>query len=134
MNITEVSNGSKIGFKKVLVVDDLLYIVKSIAKILQEEGFFVITAKTGKEALSKYLQYSPDIITVDQKLPDMTGYQIVKSIRSKYKDNNTKIIFISAVDEKEEIKSILNLRVSNYLVKPFKKSKLIEAVRSLASS
>jgi DNA-binding response OmpR family regulator len=118
-------------FKKILVVDDLLYIVKSIAKILQEEGYFVITAKSGKEALAKYLHYSPDIITVDQNLPDMKGRKLVEKIRFGNQDVKTKIIFISAVDEREEIKAILNLGVSHYLVKPFKKSKLIEIIKSL---
>jgi DNA-binding response OmpR family regulator len=120
-----------VKFKKILVVDDLLYIVKSIAKILQEEGYFVITAKTGKEALAKYTHYSPDIITVDQNLPDMKGKALVEKIRFVNKDTKTKIIFISAVDEKDEIKSILNLGVSHYLVKPFKKSRLIDAINSL---
>lgn len=118
-------------FKKILVVDDILYVLKSISKILKSEGYFVITAMTGKDALAKYKNYSPDLVTVDQKLPDMTGSQLVKKIREIDVEQKSKIIFISAVYDKEEIKSILNLNVNNYLLKPFQKKKLIETVNSI---
>jgi CheY-like chemotaxis protein len=121
----------KITTKVILIVDDIVYIVKSIAKILRNAGYYVITAQTGAEALMKFGSYQPDLITIDQKLPDMTGYQLVEKINKMNVEKKPKIIFISAVYEREEIKSILQLGIENYLLKPVSKSKLIETVNSV---
>ncbi|MAG13366.1 MAG: hypothetical protein CMN78_02090 [Spirochaetales bacterium] len=118
-------------FKKVLVVDDITYVVRSIGRILEAEGYFVLTAKTGQEALDKFADYSPDLITVDQKLPDMTGLQLVGRIRRRSEGAKAKIVFISGVTDKSEIQSILLEEIDGYLVKPFKKARLIETVRAL---
>jgi two-component system chemotaxis response regulator CheY len=119
------------GFKKVLVVDDITYVVKSISKILKGAGYFVITAMAGKEAIEKFMKYRPDIITIDQKLPDMTGIQLVEHIRTLNGGDKPKLIFISAVQDKEEIRSILHLKIDNYILKPFRKETLLDAVRKL---
>jgi CheY-like chemotaxis protein len=119
------------NFKKILVVDDIMYVVKSISKILRDEGYFVITAMSGNEALTKYTKFMPDLITIDQKLPDMTGMQLVDKIRQINVGYKPKIVFISAVYDKEEIKNILNLEIDNYLLKPFKKNKLAEMVKEI---
>lgn len=123
----------KARFLKILVVDDILYVVKSISKVLSAEGFFVFTARTGLEALNKFREYSPNLVTIDQKLPDMTGRQLVQMLRAVDKERNTKtnMIFISAVDDREEIKSIMQLGIDDYLVKPFKKGRLLETVKQL---
>lgn len=120
-------------FKKILVVDDIHYVVKSISRILTNQGYVVFTAATGKEALEKYKKHIPDLMTIDQKLPDMTGFQLVEKIRQLENGSEIKIIFISAVHAKEEIKSILNLGIDHYILKPFKKEKLIECIRKLFS-
>jgi DNA-binding response OmpR family regulator len=127
----EFKEAVKRDFKKILVVDDILYVVKSISKILKDEGYFVITAMTGVEAIEKFENYSPDLVTIDQNLPDMTGSDLVTRLRKQEGGNNVRIVFISAVYDKEIIKSILQLGVDNYLIKPFKKNKLTDAVRSL---
>jgi two-component system, chemotaxis family, chemotaxis protein CheY len=119
------------GFKKVLVVDDITYVVRSISKILKGAGYFVITAMAGKEAIEKFARYKPDLVTIDQKLPDMTGIQLVEKIRRLEGGEKPKLIFISAVQEKDEIKSILHLKIDNYILKPFRKEILIDAVKKL---
>ena len=50
--------------KKILIVDDLTYVVKTIERILSEQGYLIITAKTGYEALEKFEKYFPDLITL----------------------------------------------------------------------
>ena len=89
---TDTPGVKKRRFLKVLVVDDILYVVKSISRILQAEGFFVLTARSGREALQKFKEYSPDLVTVDQKLPDMTGQQLVEIIRKEENADAVKII------------------------------------------
>ena len=124
-------NAAELSGAKILVVDDILYVVKSISRILQSEGFFVFTARSGREALQKFHEYSPDLVTVDQKLPDMTGQQLVALIRAAEESAKTKIIFISAVDDKTEIRAILQQNIDDYLVKPFKKTRLVDTVKGL---
>ena len=117
--------------KKILVVDDLLYVAKTIAKILLNEGYKVITAMSGKEALEKFRRYNPDLITIDQKLPDMTGFELVLKLRELKKGQNAKIIFISGVHDKDVIESILQLGIKYYLLKPVSNSKLLETVQQV---
>lgn len=124
-------NNNSFSAKKILVVDDILYVVRSISKILSDEGYQVLTAFSGKEALAILKQHSPDLITIDQKLPDMTGINLVEQIKKLNLEVFPKIIFISAVYDKEQIGAILKNLVSNYILKPFKKSKLIETVNEL---
>jgi two-component system chemotaxis response regulator CheY len=126
-----LQNPQGVGFKKILVVDDIMYVVKSISRILRAQGYFVITAMTGKEAIKKFDKYKPDLMTVDQNLPDMTGLQLVKKIKTYSGGEKVKIIFISAVHEKDAIKSILGSGINNYILKPFKKENLIIAVKKL---
>ena len=122
------------NFLKALVVDDILYIVRSIARILSAEGIFVLTATSGKEAIEKFVQYGPDLVTVDQRLPDMSGLSLVERIREIEGNPKAKIVFISSVYDKEEIRSILQHNIDGYLIKPFQKSRLVETVRGLVES
>ncbi|MBN2535041.1 MAG: response regulator [Spirochaetales bacterium] len=124
-------NPRGVGFKKILVVDDIMYVVKSISRILRSEGYFVITAMTGKEAIKKFDKYKPDLITMDQILPDMTGLQLVGKLKERGGGEKVKIIFVSAVQGKDEIKSIIGTGISNYILKPFKKENLIAIVKNL---
>jgi CheY-like chemotaxis protein len=119
------------SFKKILIVDDIMYVVKSLTRILRDEGYFILTATSGKEALGKFKAYSPDLVTIDQKLPDMTGLQLVDMILSLKSSRPPRIIFISSVYDRDEIKEIMKHGIDDYLLKPFQKAKLIETVRRL---
>jgi CheY-like chemotaxis protein len=119
------------GFKKVLVVDDITYIVKSISRILRSGGYFVMTAMTGKEAIEKFNKFKPHLMTIDQNLPDMTGLQLAERIKKHNEGEKVKIIFVSAVQDKHEIRSILKSGINNYILKPFKKEILLAAVKKL---
>lgn len=121
----------KSDFLKVLVVDDILYVAKSISRVLSTEGFFVLTARTGLEAIEKFTEYAPDLVTVDQKLPDMSGLQLVEKIREIDPKGKSRIIVISAVDDRQEIQAILKHGIDDYLIKPFKKKRLVDTVKAL---
>lgn len=118
-------------FKKILVVDDITYVVKTITRILEDAKYFCMSATTGQDALEKYQRYLPDLITIDQRLPDMTGLDLVKKIRNLQLDHAPKIIFISAMNDKDIIRSIIQNGVDEFLLKPFQKQKLLESVQRL---
>lgn len=127
----EIEEDLRTASKIILIVDDILYVVKSIARILKEEGFFVMTANTGMEAIRKFEKYSPDLITIDQMLPDMLGTKLVEEIRKRENNKKTRLIFISSVYDKEKIKSILQMGVDHYLLKPVSRNMLVSTVRKL---
>jgi DNA-binding response OmpR family regulator len=118
-------------FKKVLVVDDITYVIKSISTILRSQNFFVMTAKNGAEAIKKFKKYNPDLVTIDQNLPDMSGKKLASEIKALPGGDTVKIIFISAIHNKQEIRGILDLGVDNYILKPFRKQTLIDIVKKL---
>ncbi len=115
--------------KKILIVEDLTYVIKTIERILTEAGYFVLTAKDGEEAIEKFKNYSPHLITVDHKLPDMTGVQLVEQIRKIGSEVTPKIVFITAFDDVDTIRSIVKLGIDDFLIKPFQKNKLLETVK-----
>jgi DNA-binding response OmpR family regulator len=117
--------------KKILVVDDIHYVAKYLATVLSEAGYTVLTSMSGGEALSKFEMFRPDLVTIDQKLPDMTGFELVNRLRKLKNGKRFKIVFISAVYERETIESVLNLGIDNYLMKPVDKVKLLETLKSL---
>ena len=125
----EPSSENPASFFKVLVVDDITYVLKSISRVLRDEGFFVLTARTAREAIASYQTYGADLVTIDQKLPDMSGLELAKRIREIDRAGVTKIIFISSVYDKEEIRRILKQGVDDYLMKPFKKTRLIGTIK-----
>jgi two-component system, chemotaxis family, chemotaxis protein CheY len=113
--------------KKVLIVDDSLYMRTLIKDALEEGGFTVIgQASNGEEAIDLAFELQPDVITLDNILPDMIGTDILKV----YKEEGlpSKVIMISAVGQESVIETGMSLGASDYIVKPFTSDQLIKAV------
>jgi two-component system, chemotaxis family, chemotaxis protein CheY len=111
--------------KKVLIVDDSLYMRALIKSALEKAGYAIIgEASNGEEALDLAFELQPDIITLDNVLPDMIGLDILKA----YKEEGlpSKIIMVSAVAQESAIEEAMNNGASAYIVKPFTPEKLIE--------
>lgn len=114
---------------KILLVDDEPDIVEFLQYNLEYEGFEVITAFDGMEALSK-ISGKPDLIILDIMMPKMDGYEVCKKIRNTSGFENTPIIFLTAkVGEVNEILG-LELGASDYIQKPISPKKLIARVKS----
>lgn len=113
--------------KKILVVDDEKPISDIIKFNLNKEGFEVITAFDGEEALTKTETESPDLILLDLMLPKIDGLEVARQIR---KSKNTPIIIISAKDD--EIDKILGLEMGadDYVTKPFSNRELVARVKA----
>jgi two-component system chemotaxis response regulator CheY len=113
--------------KKVLIVDDSLYMRTLIKDALEEGGYEIVgQASNGEEAIDLAFELQPDIITLDNILPDMIGTDILKV----YKDEGlpSKVIMISAVGQESVINEGMTLGASDYIVKPFTSDQLIQAV------
>lgn len=113
--------------KNILVVDDEKPISDIIKFNLNKEGFEVITAFDGEEAIAKFKSESPDLILLDLMLPKIDGLEVARQIR---KTNNTPIIMISAKDD--EIDKIIGLELGadDYVTKPFSNRELVARVKA----
>lgn len=114
---------------KVLLVDDEQDIIEFLEYNLKNEGFTVLTASNGEEALKK-LSGNPDLIILDIMMPDLDGYETCNRIRSTKGFEATPIIFLTAKSgESNEIKG-LEMGASDYIQKPISPKKLIARVKS----
>jgi len=114
---------------KILLVDDEKDIIEFLQYNLEAEGFEVIPAYNGIEALSK-LSENPDLIVLDIMMPKLDGYETCKRIRSNENHKNIPIIFLTA--KSSEIDEIhgLNIGADDYIQKPISPKKLIARIKS----
>jgi two-component system, chemotaxis family, chemotaxis protein CheY len=113
--------------KTVLIVDDSLYMRTVIKDALEEAGYNIVgQAANGEAAIDMAFELQPDIITLDNILPDMIGTDILKV----YKEEGltSKVIMISAVGQESVIEEGLSLGANDYIVKPFTTEQLIESI------
>ncbi len=117
--------------KKILIADDEPDILEIIQYNLQSEGFEVITAKNGNEAIDKAKKNLPDLIILDIMMPGKTGMEVCNLLRQQPIFKNTLIIFLTAVnDESTEIKGLEN-GADDYLTKPISPKVLLSKVNAL---
>lgn len=116
---------------KVLIVDDSAFAIATIRKVIESlEGYEVVgEAKDGRTAYKKAKTLNPDIITLDNILPDTIGTKLIKPFKKL--DPNVKILMISAIQQKFVTEEALELGADEYLVKPFKEDDLVDALHSL---
>ena len=112
---------------KVLVVDDEKPISDIIKFNLTKEGYDVITAADGREALDMFSEENPDLVLLDQMLPEIDGVEVLRQIRSK---SEIPVIMVTAKDS--EIDKVLGLEMGadDYVTKPFSNRELVARVKA----
>ncbi|MFA4647638.1 response regulator [Pyrococcus kukulkanii] len=118
---------------RILIVDDAAFMRMLLKKILTQAGHEIVgEASNGKEAVEKYKQLKPDLVTMDIVMPEMDGITAVKEIMKI--DPNAKIIMITAVGQEAKVMEALKSGAKGYIVKPFQAQKVIEEVNRVLSS
>ena len=113
--------------KTVLVVDDSIYMRSLIKTAIEKAGFEVVgEAQNGEGAIDLAIDLQPDLITLDNILPDMMGFEILKVLRDEGVDS--KVIMVSAVGQQTVVNKGLSLGAEEYIVKPFTEEDLIKVV------
>lgn len=113
--------------QKVLVVDDEESIMKIIAYNLKKEGYDVICAKDGEEAIEKFERESPELILLDIMMPKIDGYGVCRHIRGK---SDVPIIMLTArADEVDKVLG-LDMGADDYVTKPFSNRELMARVKA----
>ena len=118
---------------KILVVDDEKDVLETLAGRLSREGYGVVTALDGDEALLKIKSDNPDIILLDLNLPKKNGFEVLKEVREQYKDKWRPIIIISGRTELETVRQCYNLEADHYLTKPCTMDIVLRGIKTMIS-
>ena len=113
---------------KILVVDDEQRMVRFIQLNLEQDGFEVVTAYNGKEALEQVRTQLPDLILLDIMMPDINGFEVLKKIREV---NNVPVIMLTAKGEEDDRIQGLELGADDYITKPFSPRELVSRIRAV---
>lgn len=117
--------------KLILIVDDMEEARKLLRDYLSIEGYTVISARNGIEALNAYETCKPDLIICDIMMPQMGGFELVNKIRQQYPTDEVPIIMLSAKDKSVTESVATSLRVNKILQKPTDLTELSRAIESL---
>jgi len=120
------------GKRKILIVDDDAEIVELLVDVLSRDGRFEIkTAASGYEAGIQTQQFRPDLILLDYMLPDVNGNVVCQTIRKNPEFEHIKIIIVSGVVKRDEIKQLLKSGAEDFIKKPFNIVELTEKVTAV---
>lgn len=118
--------------RKILIVDDSMYMRTLIRKILTNGGYTIVgEASDGKSAIELTSDLNPDIITLDNVLPDMLGLDTI--VKIKEFSNDIKVLMISPMGQANMIASAMSNGIDDYLLKPFTPDQIINKVRQLTN-
>lgn len=113
--------------KKVLIIDDTKNIRVLLQKVLQLEGFDVETASTGREGLDKIRQGDYALIFMDIKLPEISGTEVLRTIRAE--GNNTPTIIMTAYATIKNAVDCIQLGAITYIQKPFTSERILNTMK-----
>ncbi len=114
---------------RILLVDDSLVIRLILTRILKPAGYEIVgEAGNGEEALAKYKELQPDLVTMDLTMPLMMGIDAVRAIKDY--DPNARIIMCSALGQKSLVIEAIEAGALNYITKPFTPHKVLSVVEA----
>lgn len=128
----KVESNVAVGLAKgtVVVVDDSKLSRKVLRNILEEAGYAVIAEATdGEEGIAAYLQFKPDVVTMDITMPNMNGMESLKEILSM--DKKAQVVMISAAGQQKKIIEAIKLGAKRFITKPFEEEDVISCMDSL---
>jgi DNA-binding response OmpR family regulator len=121
--------------KKILLIDDDLFILKTIAPKFQKSGYGVATAKTAEEAKARIEADKPDIILLDMILPNVNGIEILKMIKNNDESKDIPVIIFSNLSSETEQRQAMDLGAIKYYVKAdLTPDRLVEEVSKILSN
>jgi len=127
--------------QRILIVEDTRSLVLAAERVLQKDGFDVLTACNGQEGLKKALTEKPDLILLDIVMPEMDGYEVCRHLKKEPETAQIPVIILSGKGEVDKSKAAPTLGLEdvsdgyecgacNFLTKPVKASELLDAVKN----
>ena len=115
---------------KVLIAEDDRFTREGLAELLEGEGYQVVTAQDGTEAVREFLSHKPDFVCLDIMMPGQSGYEACRNIRAASPD--VPIIFISAKAEEMDRLVGFDVGADDFIAKPFSVKEVVARVRAVA--
>lgn len=115
---------------KILVIEDETLIRQSVSEILTYEGFEVLEAQNGERGIVAAFQHSPDLILCDIMMPVMDGYEVLYQLRNNTSTKLIPFIFMTALAERSDLRSGMELGSDDYITKPYTRDELLTAVNT----
>ena len=116
---------------RILVVDDEIYIVHILDFSLGMEGYEVVTALDGEQALEKARAEKPDLIVLDIMMPKLDGYETCKRLKADAATKDVPVILLSAKGRNVDQKVGFEVGADDYITKPFSPRKLVERINGI---
>jgi len=117
--------------KKILIADDEQNIVISLEFLMKREGFDVLVATDGEEAVARIRKDCPDLVLLDVMMPKKSGFEVCQEITADPALSAGRILMLTAKGRDTEVAKGLALGADAYMTKPFSTKELVEKVRSL---
>jgi two-component system chemotaxis response regulator CheY len=116
--------------RRLLVVDDAVFMRKLICGVAAEAGWEVVgEAANGLEALALYDQLRPDLVTMDLVMPEMGGLEALRQIRAE--DPNARVVVVTALDQKQALMDSIREGAIDFIVKPFERQRVLNLLAKL---
>jgi two-component system chemotaxis response regulator CheY len=117
----------------ILIVDDTLFMRTLLKNILFSGGHTIVgEAENGEDAVAKYRDLKPNLVTMDVVMPKMNGIEALKAIRQM--DPNARVIMCTAVGQEQMVKLAIKSGAKGYIIKPFQAPKVLEEVKNVLAS
>ena len=116
---------------KILIADDESEVVDLVRMVLEMEGYEIVSAADGTQALATIKAHAPDLVLLDVRMPKMTGYEACAKLKKDPNTNDIPIVFLSAKGQDTEIKRGIELGAAEYILKPFAPDELFERVAGI---
>ncbi|MCR4416258.1 MAG: response regulator [Ignavibacteria bacterium] len=114
---------------KILIVDDNPLVVKMHLHYLKRAGLDAETTSNGKEAKAKIAEKTYDLVILDLMMPEVSGFDVLKTIRANPKNDRTKVIVASALNDKEVVELCFQLGANYFVTSPVSYQSLMEKVK-----
>ncbi|MBI3124437.1 MAG: response regulator [Ignavibacteriales bacterium] len=115
--------------KKILLIEDNVDLAENISSLLEKDGYIIQTAFTGEDGLSTFIDFKPDLILCDILLPGINGYSVLKRLKKMEGILLPIFIFITAKNQRDELRQGMVLGADDYITKPFTHEELLLAIK-----
>lgn len=115
----------------ILIVDDQLSAREVLRVVLEDKGYHLVFASSGKEALNQAIKLIPDLVLLDVMMPDMDGFEVCRRMRADQRLVEVPIIMLTSLDDRDSRLRGLELGVDDFITKPFNSAELQARVRTI---
>ncbi len=116
--------------KKILLIEDNPNVLLNTTRMLQAEGYMIISADNGRDGLEMAQQHIPSLIICDIMMPEIDGYGVITALRNNSSTTTIPFIFLSAKSDKNDFRQGMELGSDDYLTKPFTRDELLGAINA----